>query len=140
MLEVKHTNSQIDLISHFLEHTAFLQSLSGLRLPQPGDKKSDPVQLSQQDHLQLLKIHETFGAHFGCAMALSEQLSALHHFHAARTLEVLTSANLGTAAQLTSLRHAIASWEAPPAELGEPLMTVCTCIVWNTLLFFLHSV
>ncbi|KAJ3456026.1 hypothetical protein MRS44_016049 [Fusarium solani] len=122
VLKSKHTDSQMELVAHLLEHTAYLQFLSGLRFPRPGDRSGNDsielVKLIHEGRFTLLKSYETFGAYFGCAADLYEMIPALHKFYSTRELEISTGRDLGCAAEFTRLLRSISSWE-PPQEPCE---------------------
>ncbi|WAO84734.1 Fungal specific transcription factor domain-containing protein [Fusarium falciforme] len=120
VLESKHTDSQMELVAHLLEHTAHFQFLSSLRFPRPGDRSGNDsielVKLIHEGRFTLLKSYETFGAYFGCAADLYEMIPALHKFYSTRELEISTGRDLGCAAEFTRLLRRISSWE----PLQEP--------------------
>ncbi|KAH7230374.1 fungal-specific transcription factor domain-containing protein [Fusarium solani] len=122
VLKSKHTDSQMELVAHLLEHTAYLQFLSGLHFPRPGDRSGNDsielVKLIHEGRFTLLKSYETFGAYFGCAADLYEMIPALHKFYSTRELEISTGRDLGCAAEFTRLLRSISSWE-PPQEPCE---------------------
>ncbi|KAH7115461.1 fungal-specific transcription factor domain-containing protein [Dactylonectria estremocensis] len=116
-LESKHTNSRMELVAHLLEHTAYLQFLSVLRFPRPGDKSGndsiDLVRLIHEGRFTLLKSYETFGAYFGCAAELYEMIPTLHKFYSTRDLEISTGRDLGCAVEFKRLLYDISSWQPP---------------------------
>ncbi|KAH6867840.1 fungal-specific transcription factor domain-containing protein [Thelonectria olida] len=116
-LESEHKNSRMELVAHLLEYTAYLQFLSVLRFPRPGDKSGndsiDLVRLIYEGRFTLLKSYETFGAYFGCAAELYEMIPTLHKFYSTRDLEISTGRDLGCAVEFKRLLHDISFWQPP---------------------------
>ncbi|KAH7177104.1 fungal-specific transcription factor domain-containing protein [Dactylonectria macrodidyma] len=101
-----------ELVTNLLESMAYMQSISCLRFPTPGESgASDLLRMIQEGRLALLKSSNRFGNYFGCTVELYEMVPALHKFYATRELEIRTGRDLGCDTKFTDLLRDISSWQ-----------------------------